>query len=215
MERQIKTSAERTVYRWTRDFHLYLGLFVSPFVLLFSASVFFLNHGKVRVGAETLVETCQGLSIPAGIADAQGREAVSRVRQLLEQCGISGEIGFVRNQRKEQLLVIPVLKPGRELMVTIDLAARALSISKRAMGMWETIAYLHKTPGPHNAAIRGNWFWTRAWRWLADGTVYVLLFISLTGLYLWLAIRAERRIGVVLLTAGALSFFGSIFAILH
>jgi hypothetical protein len=42
-----------------------------------------------------------------------------------------------------------------------------------------------------------------------------LLFISLSGIYLWWAIKAERRIGLTLLAAGALTFFGLIFAILH
>jgi hypothetical protein len=39
---------KREVYGWIRDLHLYAGLFVSPFVLLFAASVFFLNHEQGR-----------------------------------------------------------------------------------------------------------------------------------------------------------------------
>jgi hypothetical protein len=203
------------MYRIIRDLHLYLGLFVSPFVLLFAASVFFLNHGKVIPGSASSGHTCQPRSIPSDIADVQGTEAVNRVRQVLDVCGVTGEIGFVRNQRKEQRIVVPVSAPGRETTVTIDLVARSASVSERQMSIWETIAYLHKSPGPHNVAIRGNWFWTRAWRWPADATIYLLLFISASGVYLWLAIRAERRIGIVLLAAGALSFFGTIYAILR
>ena len=33
--------------------------------------------------------------------------------------------------------------------------------------------------------------------------MYLLLFISATGLYLWFAIRSERRVGFALLGAGA------------
>jgi hypothetical protein len=50
---------------------------------------------------------------------------------------------------------------------------------------------------------------------IADATIYLLLFISLSGVYLWWAIKAERRIGLALLGAGAVTFFGLIFAILH
>jgi len=73
------------------------------------------------------------------------------------------------------------------------------------------MAYLHKTPGPHNADLRGNWFWTRVWQWLADGSVYLLLFVSASGVYLWLTLKAERRIGVALLGAGAVSLFGFLY----
>jgi hypothetical protein len=83
------------------------------------------------------------------------------------------------------------------------------------MNLWESLSYLHKIPGPHNVAIRGNWLGTRVWRVLADATIYLLLFISLSGVYLWWAIKAERRIGLTLLTAGAVTLFGLIFAILH
>ena len=63
------------------------------------------------------------------------------------------------------------------------------------MNLWESLSYLHKMPGPHNVAIRGNWIGTQAWRVFADATIYLLLFISLSGIYLWWAIKAERRIG--------------------
>jgi hypothetical protein len=35
--------------RAMRDFHLYLGLFISPFILVFAISVFFLVHGCRRM----------------------------------------------------------------------------------------------------------------------------------------------------------------------
>ena len=203
------------MYRRIRDLHLYLGLFVSPFVLLFAVSVIFLNHGKVIPGTGAAARTCQSVNVPPGILEAKGPEAVPLVRRVLDQCGVTGEIGFVRTQRQEGKVSAPVAKPGVETTVTIDVGARSATVSARAMGRWETVGYLHKTPGPHNASIRGNWWGTRAWRWAADGTVYLLLFISASGVYLWLAIRAERRIGLALLALGGLSFFGTIHAILR
>ena len=60
------------------------------------------------------------------------------------------------------------------------------------MSLWESLSYLHKMPGPHNVAIRGNWIGIGIWRLFADATIYVILFISLSGIYLWWAIKAER-----------------------
>jgi hypothetical protein len=83
------------------------------------------------------------------------------------------------------------------------------------MNVWESMAYLHKMPGPHNVAIRGNWAGTEMWRWLADATIYLLLFISLSGVYLWWAIKAERAAGVVLLTTGAATLAGLLYVIVR
>lgn len=203
------------LYRWTRDFHLYLGLFVSPFVLLFAASVFYLNHGKLLPGAEPRVETYRNLMIPDGFERLKGREAVARARAILPQVNASGEIGFLRYVAKDRRLVFPVSKAGTEATVDVDLAARTATVKRRPMGLWESLSYLHKMPGPHNVAIRGNWVGTGIWRTFADATIYLLLFISVSGVYLWWAIKVERRIGLALLGAGAVTLFGLIFAILH
>ena len=203
------------LYRWLRDLHLYFGLFISPFVLLFAASVFYLNHGKLIPGPEPPVETYRDLTVPDGFDRLKGREAVERATTLLPQVGVGGEIGFLRYVAKDRHLIFPVSKAGSEATVDVDLDARTATVKRRRMNLWESISYLHKMPGPHNVAIRGNWAGTQAWRVLADGTIYLLLFISLSGVYLWWAIRAERRIGIALLAGGAATFAGLIYAVVR
>ena len=110
-------------YRWTRDLHLYAGLFISPFVLLFAVSVFFLNHAKVATDKATSVETFHGLAIPSGTEGAQGREAIARAQAILSQVGVTGELGFTRFVRQTRHFVFPVSKPGVETAVDVDLDA--------------------------------------------------------------------------------------------
>ena len=50
---------------------------------------------------------------------------------------------------------------------------------------------------------------------MADATVYLVLFISVSGIYLWYVLRAERKVGFILIFAGALSFFGMAYALSH
>ena len=203
------------LYRWLRDLHLYFGLFISPFILLFSASVLYLNHGKLLPGAPPPVETFQDLTIPDGLDRLKGREAVDRATAILPQVRVAGEIGFLRYVPKDRHLIFPVTRAGSEATVDVDLDARTATVKRRSMRLWESIAYLHKMPGPHNVAIRGNWVGTQLWRVLADTTIYLLLFISLSGVYLWWAIKAERRIGFALLATGMATFFGLVYAVLR
>jgi hypothetical protein len=203
------------LYRWLRDLHLYFGLFISPFVLLFATSVFYLNHGKLIAGAEPPVETYRDLSLPDGFDRLKGREAVDRATAILPQVRVSGEIGYLRYVARDRHLIFPVSKAGAEETVDVDLDARTATVKRRSMSLWESLSYLHKMPGPHNVAIRGNWIGTGIWRLFADATIYLLLFISLTGVYLWWAIKAERRIGVALLAAGAFTFVGLVYAVIR
>ena len=202
------------LYRWIRDLHLYFGLFISPFVLLFAVSVFYLNHGTLLPGT-AVTESFQELQIPDGIDRLKGKEAVERARALLPQVGVEGEIGFLRYVAKEGHLIFPVSRAGMEATVDVDLNRRSATVQRRHMDLWESLSYLHKMPGPHNVAIRGNWMGTQIWRWFADTTIYLLLFISISGVYMWWAIQAERKTGAALLTAGALTFAGLVYAIVR
>lgn len=205
---------QRILYRWTRNLHLYFGLFVSPFVLLFAASVFFLNHARAPAPPATSpAPAVRSVQVPAGLEKAEGNERLRLVSDVLSQIGLIGEIQFIRSIPDEGRIVVPVVRPGVETTVDLSLAAGKVEITERRTGLWGAVSYLHRSPGPHNASMRGNWFWTRTWRWLADGTVYLTLFLSLSGIYLWVALRAERRVGLAMIAAGALSFGGIVYAI--
>lgn len=205
---------QRIAYRWTRNLHLYFGLFVSPFVLLFAVSIFYLNHARLSAPPLKLpVRAPHEIQLPQGIEKAEGAERLRLVSEMLMQVGVIGEIQFIRSIPDEGRIVIPVVRPGVETTVDVNLLAGTAEVTERTTGLWGALSYLHRSPGPHNAAIRGNWLWTRAWQWLADGTVYLTLFLSLSGIYLWTALRYERRIGLVLIAAGALSFGGIVYAI--
>ena len=106
-------------------------------------------------------------------------------------------------------------KAGAEATVDVDLDARTATVKRRSMNLWESLSYLHKMPGPHNVAIRGNWIGTGIWRLFADATIYLFLFISLSGVYLWWAIKAERRIGCRAARAGAVTFVGLVYAVIR
>ena len=204
-------------YRLIRDLHLYLGLFSSPFVLVFAISVFFLVHTWLpKFGSDaSTTRVVSGLLLPANLQTLSGRLLIDALKPVLEKAEVPGEVGFVQHLVKEEKLIIPVTVPGRETIVTINIASREATIVTRETGLAAAMATLHRSPGEHAPAIRMNWFYMQAWRWVADTTAYLILFISVSGIYLWYVLRAERRVGFVLLFAGALSFFGLAYALSH
>lgn len=71
-------------YRWNRRLHLYLGIAVSPILLVFAVSTLFLNHG-VKPSPSESKETIS-LVISEGL---EGKELVANV---LDQLQLSGEV---------------------------------------------------------------------------------------------------------------------------
>lgn len=216
LRRQI--GMQRRFYLVTRDLHLYAGLFISPFVVLFALSVFVLVHpsGSVPSGSGAHSQrSVRNLAIPPNLEDLSGRARVEAVRSLLNQAGVHGEIGFIRYLPKERRLSIPVNVPGRETTFDLDLITRSATVIDRETGIWDALILLHKAPGPHLVDIRMNWVPMRNWRWLTDATVYLLFFISASGIYLWTVLRSERCVGIAMLIAGAVSFFGMVYALVR
>jgi len=204
-------------YRLIRDLHLYFGLFISPFALVFAISVFFLVHSWLpKIAAETsTTRVVSALPLPGDLQTLSGRALIDALKPALEKAGVRGEVGFVRHMVKEEKLIIPVTIPGRETTVSIGIASREATIVTRETGLADALVILHKSPGQHVPSIRMNWFYMRAWRWMADTTVYLILFVSVSGIYLWYVLRAERSVGFILLFMGALSFFGMAYALSH
>jgi hypothetical protein len=202
-------------YRLIRNLHLYLGLFISPLVMVFAVSVFFMVHAwlpKADAGAKRVVTA---LVLPANLEELSGRQLIDALQAVLAKINAQGEVGWVQHRPKEHRLILPVSVPGRVTTVTIDIAKREATIEPRSRGLADAVVLLHKSPGPHLVGIRMNWVYMRIWRWCADGTVYLILFLTFSGVYLWYALRAERRIGLCLLTAGAIAFSGIVYALVH
>ena len=207
----------RRFYWLIRDLHMFLGLFISPFVLVFAISVFFLVHTlRPRIASETsTTRVVSALPLPENLQMLSGRPLIDALKPILEKAEVPGEVGFVRHMVKEDQFIIPVTIPGRETTVSLGIASREATIVTRETGLADALVTLHKSPGQHGPNIRMNWFYMKAWRWMADATVYPILFVSVTGIYLWYVLRAERQAGLILLFAGVLSFFGMAYALSH
>jgi len=191
------------LYHWTRQLHLYFGVFISPFILLFAISAIPLNHRWQPNPRE------HKTSVPVQITE--GLEKMELVNSILAQLNLTGEV-IGRGQVRNNQTVIRVTRPGKMKILTVDMLNKKAEIVERTFGFLDTLRYLHLNPGPHKLP---NWFFTRFWGWMADTTVYVILFLSLSGIYMWAVIKAERKVGLIMLASGCLSFVWIVYALLY
>lgn len=188
----------RQLYTTIRDLHLYVGLVSCPFVLLFAVSTLALNHRWFSAAAATTPAASVAIRLPDGAG------TIEHAREILRQLDVTGEIDYVRHNAKAGRLSIPVSKPGLTTTVEVDLNAGRATVQPGAdTGISGALSYLHRKPGPHNVRFRGNWPFMRGWAASADAVVYGILFLTVSGLYLWWMLKAERRFGWALLAAGA------------
>ncbi len=183
--------------------HLYAGLFISPFIVLFALTAVFFNHALSPSAASDTRYT-KGVRLQFDPA----MDNLPLAREILQQLGIRGEIMFVG--RNPGSMYIPVVRPDEKIIVNVDFATREANVQRERQGLYEALLYMHKSPGPHVAAIRGNWWLTRLWGSLADCTVLLTLFLTVSGVYLWFMSGLQRRSGLILSAAGCILFMSFI-----
>jgi hypothetical protein len=186
------------LYSRIRDLHLYAGLFLCPFVLLFAISTVLLNHPSRSAPGKPAAKRQASVKVPPGEVGS-----IPHARDILGQLGVTGEMDYVRHNAKAEKLLIPVSKPGESTRVEIDLKTGTATIEHEERGLADALNYLHKMPGPHNVRFRGNWTYMSWWAVTTDVVVYGILFLTISGLYLWWKLKAERTVGWVLVGGGA------------
>ena len=185
-------------YSLVRSLHLYFGLFISPFILIFSISVLVLNHTDYfnRVRPSKDLEPIQRRLTNF---QPQGSDSLT-AKLILSQLGITGEIDWIT--KTDSTFSIPVYKPGLLQLVSLNTRTGVVLITRHDQGIFNGMTYLHVMPGPHNARLRGNSMFMKVWREVTDVFVYFILFVSASGVFLWYFLRPERTLGIYSLGLG-------------
>ncbi len=189
-------------YSLVRALHLYFGLFISPFILIFSVSVLVLNHpeffNKLRQRKE--LEPVQ-----VHLENFQVKNSDSlTAKSIIQAINVSGEIDWI--SRTDSTISFPVNNPGLARRIEFNIKTGNLLITQYDEGSFRGTNYLHTMPGPHNARLRGNSYFMKAWRIATDTVVYIVLFLSATGVFLWYFLQPERKLGIGSLAIGFVCF---------
>lgn len=191
-------------YSLIRSLHVYFGLFISPFILILSISVLAFNHAAFlnqMKPVKSLPEIRTRLdNIPYDTTD------LLTARAIIRKLGINGEINFIN--KNDNQIFFPVHKPGLKTIVAVNTRTDSVVITRQVEGSIRAMNFLHIMPGQHNAKIRGNSLYMKIWRLMADTMVYLLLFLVLSGIFLWYFLEFERNTGFYILLSGTLFFTG-------
>ena len=184
------------LYKTIRSLHLYAGLFVSPLVLIFAVSVIVINHRHPVAGEKPAIstETKTIETIPENL------ESMDSVHGIMQQAGITGWVTFFRHFEEKDEFRFVVLRPTVRKNVRVDLKSKTLEIKNLPNDFKSILYWLHVMPGPH--VQYKNWFFLFLWWAFADGVAYGSIFLGMSGIYLWYFLKQERKIGLVLMTAG-------------
>jgi hypothetical protein len=199
-------AAYKWLLKWTRTLHIYLSMFALLALFFFAATGFMLNH-LAWFGAEPRsVPTAKGELprelLPDQLFERGGDELSDEELQLVKLRLVlpiverlradHGSFGLYDSfDTDDDKLRLVFRSPGRTVDVTVERETGRVEATTESTGLAGRLTDLHK-----NKNAGGPW------GFVVDGVSVLLLFISLTGLLLWVSLKKRLAVGIVSLFAG-------------
>ena len=195
------------VSRLIRRIHMFAGLFLGPWMLMYAFSTLVMTHREY-------VSSLYASKNPAMVAEREldysrsfptnlTREQIGQ--QILQDLGLDGTHD-VHGGRNGQPLVINrghALAPQR---ITFDASKSKVLIEREEFRAPNFLERMHRRRGYNPYVIENTWGFT------VDVAVVTMVFWSLSGIWLWWELKSTHRWGALSLVAGTVSF--AIFLIL-
>ena len=179
------------VSKITRRSHMYLGLFLSPWMLMYALSSVYLNHARPgdppvwEVRSQGVYHTCKSCAQnPQAIADG-----------LLEELGITGR-RWVQSREKGAIVI------GREAplfpkRITYEKASGNYTVEERRFHAGAFLAGLHTRRGFETEFVADD-----AWALIVDLVIGACLFWVASGLWMWWQLKTTRLLGTAFAMGG-------------
>ncbi len=192
-----------------RRIHLYLALFLTPWMLIYALSGLVLNHGAaVRAfyggsfGQFEKVEERPYSAVFSTDADARVIGA-----QILDHLGLTGTF-HVQGQPSSPRLVIVRNAPFAVHRITYVRAENRLLLEKQVFSAPVFLNRAHFRHGYEQPFLPA-----KVWAFVVDLAVAGMLFWAVSGLWMWWEIRPARLTGALVALAGCGLFAVLLFTI--
>jgi hypothetical protein len=200
----VARSAAAAFEYWNRKFHYYLGLYFLFFLWLFLLTGLILNHGRwlMSMAANERKETRfeRAIEAPAGSTD------VERIRNVVQQLGLTGEIDTPATQTPGSL-AFNINRPSDASQVKVDLQQRRAAVQHFDNSALATFRIFHTFSGSryNQPASQRDWIVTTVWVFAMDALAVGLIVMIFGSYYMWYRLKPKRTLGFVVLIAGVLS----------
>lgn len=191
-----------------RRTHLYLALFLSPWMLLYAFSTLAMNHREelraLLDGGGPRYERERELSYGGTLPDETEPRWVAE--QLLSHLNLEGAYS-VRREADSGRLVIFRHHPLQPRRITFSPADGRVKVEKEIFQLPVFLERLHRRRGYQHDSLGED-----SWAFLVDLVIAGMLFWILSGLWMWWELRQTRRWGALCLLGGSTLFLFFLFS---
>ena len=190
----------KSLEKWNRKAHFYLGLYFLFFLWLFSLTGLLLNHDSwlESIGASARVET----RFDRPVGPPVGPTVLDRARDVMRQLGLVGEIDVVPQQ--PGWLLFNTSRPSDAHQVRVNLEQGVASVRRFENGHWARFRILHTFSGTpyRQPTSERDWIVTTIWVVAMDALAAGIVVMILGSYYMWWRLKPRHGLGLLALAAG-------------
>jgi hypothetical protein len=191
-----------TVSRLIRRIHMFTGLFLAPWMLMYALSTLVMTHREYVLSfypsKSPAMVTDRQLDYTHSFPTNATREQIAQ--QILRDLGLDGahSVGGGRNGKP---LVIQRQHALPQQRITFDAKQNKILIEREEFRGLTFLERMHRRRGYNQPyALDDTWGFT------VDVAVVTMVFWSLSGIWLWWELKTTRGWGALSLTAGLALF---------
>jgi hypothetical protein len=174
-----------------RSLHIYISMFALLLVLFFSVTGVFLNRPEWFDLDQPIPSDREG-SVPTHVLETKGdQRPLAMVEYLRANLGARGQMTSFEDEPDLDEIRIQFTGPGRRGEFLINKKDGKTQIHEEVSNSLSVLSDLHKGKGSGGP-----------WKLLIDISAILLVFISLTGIILWVVLPKRRKLGIISLVAG-------------
>lgn len=185
-----------------RRTHMYLGLFLSPWLLVYVISTIGINH------RDFILQFYEERFSPFDVVQEEKYEKVLSdteeprdiAVQILKDLNLEGAHN-VRGGRNGNPLIITRNDPLVLTRVTYDPTQQLIEVAKQRFRTQSFVDRLHFRLG-----YRHNYLPDDIWGLLVDINIIAMMFWCLSGLWLWWELKSTRKWGLISTVSGVIVF---------
>lgn len=196
------TKQKKSLIKWNRKIHVYLGLFFLFFVWLFGLSGLLLNH---HWEFANFWENRKEIKYDKTIQISSERETFALVYEIRNKLNLKGNILNPNFSKDSILLNFIVAKPGTRYDVQANLNDGMIMVKKAKFNSWGIMRALHtlRNPTLKEQSDRDQTLIASIWSVSIDILSVGLIVICLGGWYLFLQVSGKRfYFGLISIASG-------------
>jgi hypothetical protein len=181
-----------------RRTHMYLALFLMPWMFMYSLSTIMMNHRDLVVSfyQKEQPDTVRDREVSVSGLAVDMNQPDQAAERILSTLGLDGAHN-VRGGMENKPLVITRHNPFGQQIITYDPQDQSAVIEQQEFRTFTMLERLHRRRGyQHEYLLEDTWALS------VDTAIIAMLFWALSGIWMWWELKTTRKWGAIAAVSG-------------